>query len=408
MSSEAPRHSGGGTAKFRFGPILTATVLTVLGIWLFKTVAQVFVLLMLGILVSLYLGAVADWLVRHARVPEKLALATAIFGSLGLLVALGWILVPPVIDQTRDLVQQLPTFISSWETGIDTLAERFPGLRDMVGQPGDHKMLQALYGQLSGTFGTIPTKLFEIVHAAINIFAVGVMGIYLALHPALYREWLIALFPPIHRDLVRDVLSDLADSLRAYIVGQLLTMTFLGAITALGLWILNVPYALVFGVFTGLVAIIPFFGTLLSTTLPALFVLTGASFHGFSPLGHALLVVGLGVVVHLIEGNIVSPLVMSKKVDLPPVLTIMAVLVIGQLLGGLGLIVALPTLCAVMVIVRRILITRIYEGQGFRRTTRERPIVLRVPVPGGGVLVPPGAPVDVVSFAERAGVKRSA
>jgi predicted PurR-regulated permease PerM len=269
-------------------------------------------------------------------------------------------------------------------------------------------MLQAVYGQLSGTFSSIPTKVFEIVHAAINVFAVGVMGIYLALHPALYREWLIALFPPIHRDLVRDVLADLADSLRAYIVGQLLTMTFLGAITALGLWILGVPYALVFGVFTGLVAIIPFFGTLLSTTLPALFVLTGTSFHGFSPLGHALLVVGLGVVVHLIEGNIVSPLVMSKKVDLPPVLTIMSVLVIGELLGGLGLIVALPTLCAVMVIVRRILITRIYEGQGFRRTTRERPIVLRVPVPGGGVLVPPGAPIDVVSFAERAGAKRSA
>jgi predicted PurR-regulated permease PerM len=234
------------------------------------------------------------------------------------------------------------------------------------------------------------------------------MGIYLSVHPALYREWLIALFPPIHRDLARDVLADLADSLRAYIVGQLLTMTFLGAITALGLYLLDVPFWLPFGIFTGLVAIVPFFGTLLSTTLPALFVLTGNGYHGFSPLGHALLVVGLGVVVHLIEGNIVSPLVMSKKVDLPPVLTIMAVLVIGQLLGGLGLIVALPTLAALMVIVRRILITRIYEGQGFRRTTRERPLLLRVPVPGGGVVAASGPPIDIVSAAERAGRTKSA
>jgi predicted PurR-regulated permease PerM len=398
----------GGAMRFKFGPILAATVLTVLGIWLFKTVAQVFVLLMLGVLVSLYLGAVADWLVAHARVPEGLALATAIFSSLGLLGVLAYILVPPVVNQTRDLVQQLPAFMNSWEAGIDTLAARFPGLGELVGQRGDHKMLQAVYGQLSGTFATLPTKLFEIVHAAINIFAVGVMGIYLSLHPALYREWLIALFPPIHRDLVRDVLADLADSLRAYIVGQLLTMTFLGAITALGLYVLDVPFSVVFGIFTGLVAIVPFFGTLLSTTLPALFVLTGESYLGFDPLGHALLVVGLGVVVHLIEGNIVSPLVMSKKVDLPPVLTIMAVLVIGQLLGGLGLVIALPTLCTVMVIVRRILITRIYEGQGFRRTTRERPLTLRVPVPGGGVMVPAGNPIDVVSSAERAGIKRSA
>jgi hypothetical protein len=84
----------------------------------------------------------------------------------------------------------------------------------------------------------------------VSLFSVVVMGLYLALHPALYREWLIALFPPIHRDLVRDVLSDCAGSLRAYIVGLLLTMTFLGTLTALGLYFLDVPYALTFGVFT--------------------------------------------------------------------------------------------------------------------------------------------------------------
>src|SRR4029078_3079917 len=95
---------------------------------------------------------------------------------------------------------------------------------------------------------------------------------------------------------------------------------------------LKVPFALTFGVFTGLVAIIPFFGTLLSTTLPALFVLNG-------PNGgvRALLALAVVVVVHLMEGNIVSPYRMSKKVDLPPVLTIMSVLIMGQLLGGIGL-----------------------------------------------------------------------
>jgi predicted PurR-regulated permease PerM len=402
LKADAPR-----AYRFRFGPILTATVLTVLGIWLFKTVAQVFVLLMLGILVSLYLGAVSDWLQRRTRIPERFALAAAIFASLGALALLVWILGPPVIEQTRKLFEQMPTFIASWESGIDQLAGKFPALREMIGPPGEHRTLQAAYGEASGLFKGLPTKLFEIVHAAINVFAVAVMAVYLSLHPALYREWLIALFPPIHRDLVRDVLADLGDSLRAYIVGQVLTMTFLGAITAIGLLLLDVPFSLPFGIFTGLVAIVPFFGTLLSTTLPALFVLTGSGYHGFSPFGHALLVVGLGVVVHLIEGNVVSPLVMSKKVDLPPVLTIMSVLVIGQLLGGLGLIVALPTLVTLMVIVRRILITRIYEGHGFRRTSRERPIVLRVPAPGGGVIAPLGPPLDVVSAAEKSGHRRS-
>ena len=82
------------------------------------------------------------------------------------------------------------------------------------------------------------------MHAAINVFSVAVMSIYLSVYPALYREWLIALFPPIHRDLVRDVLSDLRPLLRAYIVGQLLAMIVLAVLTALGLYLLDVPYYL--------------------------------------------------------------------------------------------------------------------------------------------------------------------
>jgi len=401
LSSEEKR-----AIRFRFAPALAATVLTVLLLWLFKTVAAVFILLFLGIIISLYLGAVAEWFERRLRLAPGLALATSIIVSLGALVVLGWVLIPPVIGQTKDLITSLPSFITSWETGLDNIVARFPALREVF-PPGQHRMLQTIYNQLSGTFGDVVPRVFGVVRAAINVFAVLVMAIYLSMHPALYREWLIALFPPIHRDLVRDVLADLADSLRAYIVGQVMSMAFLGSLTALGLFLLNVPFWLPFGIFTGLVSIIPFFGTLLSTTVPALFVLNGPGYHAFGGLGHALLVVGLGVVIHLIEGNVVSPLVMSRKVDLPPVLTIMSVLVMGELLGGPGLIVALPTLVAVMVIVRRILITRIYEGQGFRRTTRERPLMLRLPVLGGGVLTPPLI-VDVISAAEREGLRRSA
>jgi predicted PurR-regulated permease PerM len=400
LANETPR-------RIHFAPILTATVLTVLLLWLFKTVAQVFLLLFIGVLLSLYLGAVADWLERKLNFPPTVAFISAVVGSVGALVLLGVILVPPVVTQTGELFKSLPNYFVAWQHGLDTLAAKYPAI-NQISPAGQHQVLDVISAKFSSMFEDAPARVFGFVEAAISIFAVAVMAIYLALHPALYREWLIALFPPVHRDLVRDLLADLAASLRSYIVGQLLTMTFLGAITALGLWLLDVPFALPFGIFTGLVAVVPFFGTLLSTLLPALFVLNETqAFHGMTGVSHALLVVGLGVVVHLIEGNIVSPLVMSKKVDLPPVLTIVAVLVMGRLLGPLGLIVALPTLATVMVVVRRILITRIYEGQGFRRTARERPLVLRLPVTGGGVLIPLGPPADIVSFAERDGVKRS-
>jgi len=380
--------------RLKVTPVLAGVTLTFLLLWMLGATADVFILLFIAIILSLYLGAVRDLLVEHGRVPSKLAFFLAVAGSGAALGGLFALLLPPVIEQTRSLIVVLPNYIAGWEAGIDRFVTRFSGLRDFW-KPGQHTLLRAVYDQVSGQASTVVPKVVSLVHVLINIFAVGVMSIYLALHPGVYREWLIALFPPIHRDLVRDVLRDLADGLRAYIVGQLLAMTVLAALTAAGLYLLDVPYWLAFGVFTGLVAVVPFFGTLVSTILPALFVVAG-------PGGgtRALYVVALGVVIHLIEGNLVAPLVMSKKIDMPPVLTITSVLVFGKLLGPLGFVVALPILVTVMVIVRRILINRIYEGKGFRKSTRDRVFVLRVPVPDGGVLVPQDLPPDLIRIRE--------
>jgi predicted PurR-regulated permease PerM len=380
--------------RVKVAPILTGVILTLLLLWMFGATADVFLLLFVAIILSLYLGAVRDLLVEHAHLPPRLAFFVSVAGSAAALIGLFAILLPPVVEQTRALIVVMPQYIETWETGIDHFVARFPAMRD-VWKPGEHPLVTAVYDQVASQAQNLAPRVFSLVHIMIDCFAVGVMAIYLALQPGVYREWLIALFPPIHRDLVRDVLRDLADGLRAYIVGQLLTMTMLAAFTAAGLYILNVPYWLTFGVFTGLVAVVPFFGTLLSTTLPALFVLGGAG--GGT---RAIYVLLLGVVIHLIEGNLVSPLVMSKKIDMPPVLTITSVLIIGQLLGPLGLVVALPILVTVMVIVRRILINRIYEGQGFRKSTRDRIFVLRVPVPDGGVIVSAEPPGDLIMSRE--------
>jgi predicted PurR-regulated permease PerM len=378
--------------RFKLAPVLTAVVFTILLLWMVGRTAEVFLLLFIAIILSLYLGALRDLLIARGRIPERLAFFLAVVGTVVAIFGLFALLVPPVLDQTRQLITVLPETITNWERGLDNFAARFPGLRELW-PPGEHRVLRAVYDRVSASAGDVVPRVFSFVNALIEFFAVGVMSIYLALRPGVYREWLIALFPPVHRDLVRDVLRDLAVTLRAYIVAQLLAMTVLGIFTAIGLYLLGVPYWLAFGAFTGLVAIVPFFGSLVSTIVPALFVLAG-------PGGgtRALLVIGLGVLVHLFEGNFVAPLVMSRRVELPPVLTIMSVLVMGGLLGPLGLVIAVPTLAATMVIVRRILINRIYEGRGFRRSTRDRVFVLRVPAPDGGVLVPAEPVLDVLSF----------
>jgi predicted PurR-regulated permease PerM len=122
------------------------------------------------------------------------------------------------------------------------------------------------------------------------------------------------------------------------------------------------------------VAIVPFFGTLVSTLLPALFVLASGDWM------KVLLVILLGILIHVFEANVVVPRIMQHKVELPPVLTIASVLIMGTLLGPIGLIVAVPLLCVTMVLVRHILHGEIYGEPG-----RRQPAVLVPTEPWSGV-----------------------
>jgi len=180
------------------------------------------------------------------------------------------------------------------------------------------------------------------------------MALYLARDPAVYRDGMISLVPPKFRQVARAIVTDLSDTLRAWIWAQLLSMLLLATLTFVGLLLLKVPYALAFGVFTGLVAIVPFFGTLVSTLLPALFVLT------IGGLSHALAVTALGVGVHLVGANVVTPLLFEERLNMPPLLTILSILIAGALLGLLGVLVAVPLLAVILVVVRHVLLTQIY------------------------------------------------
>ena len=89
-------------------PGFTAILVTVLLLWLAGTVADLLLLLFLGILIAVYLSAVTDVLVSRTRMPRAAAFAIALFGSLAALVGIGTLLVPPVVEQTRELVTVLP------------------------------------------------------------------------------------------------------------------------------------------------------------------------------------------------------------------------------------------------------------------------------------------------------------
>jgi len=347
--------NAGPVRRVQLLPGLTAVVFTILLLWLAGRVAGLLLLLFIAVLIAVYLDALNEFITARTKLGHRSAFALALFLTLVVLTGIAALLVPPLVEQTRQLVLKLPDYAIAWKDRLGRLPQQFPALQPMLGPDAQSQFVSSVLDQAQGLVGGLLPKVFDVVHGFIDVASTLAMALYLALHPASYRDFVVSITPPRHRDATRDVLAALGKTLRAWVLAQLLTLAVLGAMMAIGLRLLNVPYWLTFGIFCGLAAIVPFFGTLISTIVPALFVLGGGG-----GLGGALLVLLLGVLAHLIEGNVIAPLIMQRGVNLPPVLSIMAVLISGTLLGPFGLLVAIPALCVVMVLIRKVLIERVY------------------------------------------------
>ena len=178
------------------------------------------------------------------------------------------------------------------------------------------------------------------------------MALYLARHPDLYTGGIVSLVPPRAARSPPRILHDLGATLRAWVVGQISPCSSSACSRRSGSGSSACPYFLAFGVFAGVAAIVPFFGTLVSTILPALFALSVA-----------------GVLKALLvrtrrpgprdRGQPGRARVMERQVNLPPVLTIAGVLIMGRLFG-LGPLVAVPIIAVIMVLVRHVLLGEVY------------------------------------------------
>jgi predicted PurR-regulated permease PerM len=346
QSAEAERRRG-----FPLGWVLLAVILVATAL---RTI-DVLLVLFLAIILSVYLDAVSGFLQRRGDVPAGMALATAVTLTVGGLVGVVFLIAPAVSAQVQDLIANLPQFLSELDQSIDRLFRSIPVLRRGVTEGGAPGLLATSVNELFGFLrGAAVPYLKGGLELIIVMVSVLVMALYLSRSPATYVEGVVALVPPARRPLARVILYDLKLTLHSWVVGQIIAMVVLAALTTLGLWILGVPYFLAFGIFAGIAAIVPFFGTLFSTLVPALYALGVAGF----PKAVAVTLLGIGV--HLIEANFVAPLVMQRKVNLPPVITIAGVLLIGKLFGLAGLIIAVPILAFVMVLIRHILIGEVY------------------------------------------------
>jgi predicted PurR-regulated permease PerM len=343
-----------------------ALFVAALAIWFLVRVAEVLLLVFIAVLVAVYISAATDALQRRLPIPRWAGLTIAIVASLAGLIGMAALLVPPVVQQTQALIGGLPSALANAQGVLAQLAARYPILPAEWTDPSSGLVATLINDATAFLRGSLVPYLRAGGKLFIEGFSVLVMALYIARQPSLYHQGVLSLVPPRHRPVAARIFADVSATLRSWVVGQLLAMLTLGVLTAAGLVALDVPYWLAFGAFTGLVAVVPFFGTLVSTLLPALFVIGGGDWI------RVVAVILVGVIVHLIEANVIVPRIMQSKVSLPPVLTISSVLIMATLLGPIGLIVAVPVLAVTMVIVRHILHGELYgEGAAFQ------PAVLR-------------------------------
>jgi predicted PurR-regulated permease PerM len=155
--------------------------------------------------------------------------------------------------------------------------------------------------------------------------------------------------PIAKRTRTRAVLDAIGHALRWWLIGRVFSMAVVAAGTALGLYLLGVPLAITLGLIAGLLDFVPTIGPILATVPAALVALLQ------SPL-QVLYVVLLYVAVQLVEGYLLTPLVQRYTIALPPVLTIVGVVLLGVLLGGLGLILAAPLTIVLFILVKMLYI----------------------------------------------------
>lgn len=363
-----------------FHLILTAIALLLLLAFVYS-VADLLILLFLAVLFSVFLGTLTDVFQRRLRVPRPLGIVISLLTAGIVLAGIGALLIPRLATQAAQLVTALPEQLMRWEQSVATFLDRYPLLSNVVGpvQEGQ-SYFGSLFRQISQyVTGAVP-YVFNGLWFLVHVVSLVAISIYLTSRPGLYRSEILQLVPPRNREAAADILREMGTTLRAWLGGQLLAMVVLGALTWLGLQLLGVPFALAWGVFAGLVAIVPFFGTLFSTLLPALYVLPSSGFL------YALAVAGIGGGVHLVEANVVSPLIFEERIELPPAWTLLALLIMVKLLGIIGLLVAVPVLAVSRVLIRRVYIERVLEGGRFLPGEAAGEVVLRMP-PGSEYLL---------------------
>jgi predicted PurR-regulated permease PerM len=307
------------------------------------TLSDVLMLIFGSVVLAVALRSLARLLENRLRVPGRISVALSVLGVVVVLAVIGWLVGDALAAQFSDLNQRLP---QAWQDASAWLS-RYEVGRQLLGLMGDMR-------ETGLTVASLATAVNVTLGAVGGALLMVIVSVCLAADPATYRAGLIRLLVPAYRRRGEDALDASAEGLARWLLGQGLSMLFLGTTTFLGLWAIGAPLPMALGIITGLFSFVPFFGAVAAGLLSVLMAFSNGP-------ETALYVALLFLAVQQLEEYLVMPMVQRWAVSLPPALTLIAAVVFGILFGPLGVVFATPMMVVVVVLVRRVLVEGVLE-----------------------------------------------
>ena len=299
-------------------------------------------LFLFSILLAVVLRGVTNFITRHIRLPDKVVLFLVIILILAAIALIMWAIVPHIAVQIDELNVQLPR---AWNQAVSDMKNSPTGQWILKQMPSEEELRKNAGVMLQGatTFLTAATDF--IIGLIVVIFG----AFYLSYDPEMYIDGILRLVPIPKRQRFKDVLDNVGYMLLWWMIGRFIDMLLIGILTGIGLWLLEIPLVLTLSILAGLLTFIPNFGPIISAIPALVLALPGGSDKVFY-------VIMLYIIIHAIEGYIISPIVQEKTALVPAVLTLVVQIGFGIIFGFLGLAMATPIAAAGLVFIKALYI----------------------------------------------------
>ena len=271
------------------------------------------------------------------RYPRWLAILVLYVVILGMLTGIGFMIIPPLVRQGQQL----------W-TALPEMFERAQNFLIQKGVLHEHLTLMEAVARAPRTgggeaVGTVVGAVAGVVGGLFGLITILILTFYLLVEADNLRRTMLRLFPAQNRARVAAASRDITVKVSAWLGGQLLLGTVIGGSSALGLWLLGIPFFYVLALISGIGELIPVVGPILAA-IPAIAVASTVS------LNKVVLVILFFIVQQQFENHVLVPKIMERQVGVSAVTVIIALLIGGNLLGIPGAILAVPSAAILQVL----------------------------------------------------------